>query len=191
MIRQMSDYVVRCLPGFWRIAKACMDGKYLKRDSATGSMRASSRPVSACRQMACDIMKLYINTISQFFTLSDMVIVTSPSANGVRPAVPAFVPTGTTVLAAAYYAEKVSAEVSDCANEMMGIDVGKEATQITRAMLDSLRWRMLEVVSTTWLRGELCRVASSNSQTHRRSIFSRTGSRQRAARRARQSILTW
>ena len=28
MIKQLSEYLTRCLPGFWRVAKACMDGKY-------------------------------------------------------------------------------------------------------------------------------------------------------------------
>jgi exocyst complex component 2 len=30
MVKQLSEYLTRCLPGFWRIAKACMDGKYRK-----------------------------------------------------------------------------------------------------------------------------------------------------------------
>lgn len=30
LVKQFSDYVARSLPGFWRIAKACMDGKYRK-----------------------------------------------------------------------------------------------------------------------------------------------------------------
>lgn len=30
LVKQLSEYVSRSLPGFWRIAKACMDGKYRK-----------------------------------------------------------------------------------------------------------------------------------------------------------------
>lgn len=30
MIKQFSEYVLRSLPGFWKVAKACMDGKYRK-----------------------------------------------------------------------------------------------------------------------------------------------------------------
>ena len=154
MIKQLSDYVVRCLPGFWKIAKACMNGKYLKRDSATGTMRASSRPATACRQMASDIIKLYVSTMSQFFTLSDIGVVVTASNGNKSRIVPSFVPAGTTVIAAAYFAEKVSAEITECTTELMSIDVGKEATASARGMLDSLRWRMLEVVASTWLRGE-------------------------------------
>jgi exocyst complex component 2 len=141
------------LPGFWKIAKACMDGKYLQRDAAAGGqIRASSRPPSACRQMASDIVKFYIGTMSQFFTLSDIAVVSSSKPTS--SAVPSFVPVGTTVFAAAHFAELMSAEVNDCAQELMAMDIGKELTQATKGMTDSLRWRMLEVVSSTWLRGE-------------------------------------
>lgn len=158
MVRQQSEYVVRSLPGFWRIAKACMDGRYRKRDSS-GTLRASHRPAASCRQMASDIVKLYIATLSQYFTLSDMTLVNS-NAMGRDPnskaaadtKVPSFVPAGTTVLAAGYFAERILDEVSECANELFAIDVGKEASQGARAMLESLRWRMLEVVASTWAR---------------------------------------
>lgn len=134
-----------------------MDGKFLKRDSVTGPVRASSRPVSACRQMASDIVKQYIVTLSQFFTLSDIALVATPSSASpnMGTVVPGFVPAGTTVLAAVYFAERMANELSECATELMAIDVGKETTQSTKGMLDSLRWRMLEVVGATWARGEV------------------------------------
>lgn len=40
LVRQLSEEVSRVLPGFWRIAKACMDGKYRKVSNLTGSMPA-------------------------------------------------------------------------------------------------------------------------------------------------------
>jgi exocyst complex component 2 len=30
LVKSQSDYIGRSLPGFWKIAKACMDGKYRK-----------------------------------------------------------------------------------------------------------------------------------------------------------------
>jgi len=30
LVKTQSDYVARSLSGFWKIAKACMDGKYRK-----------------------------------------------------------------------------------------------------------------------------------------------------------------
>lgn len=148
MCAQLSEYVVRCLPGFWKIAKACMDGKYLKRDSS-GSLRASHRPSSSCRQMASDIIKTYLSTLSQFFTLSDLALVSRSKSNST---IPSFVPAGTTVLAACHFSEKILDDVADCVLELTAIDVGKEASQGAKGMLDSLRWRLEEVISTTWAR---------------------------------------
>lgn len=148
MCAQLSEYVVRSLPGFWKIAKACMDGKYLKRDSS-GSLRASHRPASSCRQMASDIIRTYLSTMSQFFTLSDIALVSRSKSNGT---IPGFVPAGTTVLAACHYSEKILDDVADCVLELTAIDVGKEASQGAKGMLDSLRWRLEEVISTTWAR---------------------------------------
>jgi exocyst complex component 2 len=30
LVKTQSDYIARSLSGFWKIAKACMDGKYRK-----------------------------------------------------------------------------------------------------------------------------------------------------------------
>jgi exocyst complex component 2 len=30
LVKTQSDYIARSLTGFWKIAKACMDGKYRK-----------------------------------------------------------------------------------------------------------------------------------------------------------------
>lgn len=148
MCSQLGEYTVRCLPGFWKIARACMDGRYLKRDSS-GTLKASSRPASSCRQMASDILKMYLSTLSQFFTLSDIALVARSKPT---TTVPGFVPAGTTVLAACYYSERILYDVGDCVLELTAIDVGKEASQGAKAMLDSLRWRLEEVIATTWAR---------------------------------------
>jgi exocyst complex component 2 len=148
MCSQLGEYVVRCLPGFWKIARACMDGKYLKRD-ASGTLKASLRPATSCRQMASDIIKTYLSTLSQFFTLSDIALVARSKPT---TTIPGFVPAGTTVLAACHYAEKILDDVADCVLELTAIDVGKEASQGAKGMLDSLRWRLEEVISTTWAR---------------------------------------
>ncbi|CAK9785848.1 unnamed protein product [Cutaneotrichosporon oleaginosum] len=148
MCSRLGEYVVRCLPGFWKIARACMDGKYLKRDSS-GTLKASLRPATSCRQMASDILKTYLSTLSQFFTLSDIALVARSKPT---TTIPGFVPAGTTVLAACYYSVKIIDDVADCVLELTAIDVGKEASQGAKAMLDSLRWRLEEVIATTWAR---------------------------------------
>ena len=108
--------------------------------------------------MALEIIKLYTSTLSQFFTLSDVSVAESAiKKDGMDPPIPPFVPAGTTVLAACYFSERLVEEVAECAGELMAVDVGNEAGQVLRSMLDSLRWRFEEVIAATWARGELAK----------------------------------
>ncbi|KAK6906719.1 hypothetical protein I203_100706 [Kwoniella mangroviensis CBS 8507] len=155
-IKQYSEYVIRSLPGFWKIAKACMDGKYRKRDSS-GSIPPSKRPASVCRSMAMEIIKLYINTISQFFTLSDISLSDSSkspsgSASDDNFQMPGFVPEHSTSMTSCYFAEKILEEINDCSMELLNVDVGNEARSGLRGLLDSARWRFVQVASATWAR---------------------------------------
>ncbi|WVQ85992.1 hypothetical protein IAT38_008160 [Cryptococcus sp. DSM 104549] len=153
LVKQLSEYVSRSFPGFWKIAKACLDGKYRKRDS-TGNVPASRRPPTTCRAMALEILKLYNNTLSQFFTLSDISIAESASRKDIAQAgaLPPFVPAGTSVVTACYFAERLVEDVADCAGELAGYEVGGEAGSGMKGLVESLRWRMEEVIGATWAR---------------------------------------
>jgi exocyst complex component 2 len=169
MIKQLSENVAKSLPGFWRIAKACMDGKYRKvcrlyltssseltaqRESST-SLSTNHRPASAPKSMALDIVKTYITLLSQFFTLSDVAIAEAAiKREGEDPPVPPFVPVGTTVIASGHYGEKVVDEVTECAGDLLAVDVSGEASTSLKGLLDSLRWRFEEVLAATWARGQ-------------------------------------
>jgi hypothetical protein len=98
--------------------------------------------------MALEVIKLYISLLSTFFTLSDPSIPSKATEE-----VPSFVPPGTTVLAACHFAEKLVEDVNEGIGELMGVDIGQEAGNGLRNMLDSLKWRMQEVISALWARG--------------------------------------
>jgi exocyst complex component 2 len=101
--------------------------------------------------MALEVIKLYISLLSTFFTLSDPSI---PSkAKSGEESVPGFVPPGTTVLAACHFAEKLVDDVNEGIGELMNVDIGSEAGNGLKNMLDSLKWRMQEVISALWARG--------------------------------------
>lgn len=152
LIKQFSDQVAKLLPGFWRIAKACMEGSYRKRD-ATGNLSATHRPASTCRSMALEIIKLYVSSLSQFFTLSDVGVSESSKRTTDEIELPPFVPAGTTVITAAFFAERLIEEVSDCVGELLAVEVAAEAGHSLRNMTDSLRWRFEEVMAATWANG--------------------------------------
>lgn len=106
--------------------------------------------------MALEIIKLYTSALSHFFTLSVVAIAeSSVRRDGEDPPIPPFVPAGTTVIAACFFSERLVEEVAECAAELMAVDVGGEAGQGLRSMLDSLRWRFEEVIAAIWARGEV------------------------------------
>lgn len=105
--------------------------------------------------MALEVVKLYISLLSTFFTLSDVSISESSrsKSQGENMPVPSFVPSGTTVLSACHFGEKLVEDVNEGIGELMGVDIGSEAGNGLRNMLDSLKWRLQEVVTALWARG--------------------------------------
>jgi exocyst complex component 2 len=175
LVKQLSDHLARSLPGFWKIAKACMDGKYRKVSGApvapslalAASSNAGSsaqrdqsnnltatRPASQCRSMALEIVKLYTSSLSSFFTLSDASLADSHSRkDGESAQVPPFVPVGTSVLCAAHFAARLLEDVAECASELNGVDIGGDAAAQMRGLVENFRWRMGEVITSIWAKG--------------------------------------
>lgn len=110
------------------------------------------RSPSQCRTMTVGIVKHYISIISQMFMLSDMVIMTSPSAsaNHFRPSL---LPTNSLSLSTAYYLQNILAEVQDCVSDIIFLDISRDVDQDVKNMIDSLRWRFLDILTNDWLRG--------------------------------------
>ena len=103
--------------------------------------------------MASEIIKVYISTLSQFFSLSDRSLSEAAiQRKGEDPPLPSFVPGGTSVLTACRYAEKIVEEISEAANDILSIDVSPEAVHGVKKMVDSFRWRFEEAIAATWAR---------------------------------------
>ena len=104
--------------------------------------------------MALEIIKLYVSSISQFFTLSDISVAESSKLTTDEIELPPFVPEGTSSLTACYHGESLVEEVSECVGELLAVEVAGEGGHGLRAMADSLRWRVEEVLAATWSSGE-------------------------------------
>jgi exocyst complex component 2 len=83
--------------------------------------------------------------------------------------IPPFVPPGTTVLTACHFAERLVEDLMDTAGDLMVVDVGSEAVSGLKNTLDSLRWRLEEVIASLWTRGKSARTHYSPlAETHDR-----------------------
>lgn len=105
-----------------------------------------------------EIIKLYTSSLSQFFTLSDVAIAEAAiRKEGDDLPIPPFVPPSSTVVASCHFAERLVEEVADCISDLNAVDIGSEAGVNLRNMMDSVRWRLEEVIAATWARGR-CKV---------------------------------
>lgn len=101
--------------------------------------------------MALDIVKLYISLISDFFKLSDMAVMTSPSSNtSTLPLIPA----DSHSLATAHYLLKLLSELQESVNELNGMEISSEASSSLKNLLESARWRFTDILVNAWRRGE-------------------------------------
>lgn len=137
MVKNISEVMVSSLPNFWKIARSFLEGKF-KRPSS------SRRSSSQCRQMALDIIKLYINFLSEFFILSD-VLSNSSTTNS-----PEHFPSHSNSLTTAHWLTKILNEVQDCVAEISALELGEGG--LVKGLVESTRWRFEDVLVRSWLR---------------------------------------
>lgn len=105
--------------------------------------------------MALEIVKLYNSLLSQFFKLSDPAIAESTPRKDSNHQLPSFVPAGTSVITACYFAEKLVEDISDCAGELAGHEVVNDSGNGMKGLVESMKWKMKEVIGAVWARGML------------------------------------
>lgn len=101
--------------------------------------------------MALDIVKLYISLISQFFALSDMVVMASPG--GSNNTAPPLLPGNSNSFSTAHYLMKILGEVQETVNELNTMDISNEAASGLKSLLESAKWRFEDILINAWLRG--------------------------------------
>ncbi|KAG8216446.1 exocyst complex component Sec5-domain-containing protein [Butyriboletus roseoflavus] len=141
MTKNMSEILLSSLPSFWKIARSFIEGKF-KRSS--GSRRSAQQ----CSQIALDIMKLYVSLLSEFFNLSDAVVM---QRNTNDPS-PKLLPRHSNSLTTAHFLIKILIEIQDCANEVTGMDIVPETSSNLRNLVASARWKFGDILVRVWLR---------------------------------------
>ena len=99
--------------------------------------------------MASEIIKLYTSSLSSYFTLSDAAL-----ADKRESLIPPFVPVGSTVFCSAHYAEMMVDELAECVAELHVSDIGGDAANGLKSLVENMRWRMIEVVTASWAKGK-------------------------------------
>lgn len=106
---------------------------------------SSRRSASQCRQMALDIIKLYISLLSEFFILSDVLSNSSTTTS------PPHLPSYSNSLTTAHWLTKILSEVHDCVTEISALELGEGG--LAKELVESVRWRFTDVLVRSWMRG--------------------------------------
>ncbi|EGO29432.1 hypothetical protein SERLADRAFT_445247 [Serpula lacrymans var. lacrymans S7.9] len=145
MIKGISEVIVSTLPNFWKIAKSFLEGRFRRTNSSSGSRRSPTQ----CRQLAVDIVKLYVSLLSEFFKLSDMAVMASPSyTNATLP----LLPTHSNSITTAHFLTKILGEIQDGVNEVNAMEIPGEASSSLKNLMESVRWRFEDTLIQAWLR---------------------------------------
>jgi len=54
-----------------------------------------------------------------------------------------------------FYLLKILGEMSDCVNDVAGIELGVEANSTMKNLLESARWMFEDALAAAWCRGKL------------------------------------
>ncbi|GAA5899347.1 exocyst subunit SEC5 [Sporobolomyces salmoneus] len=164
LVRNLNEVVLSTLPGFWKVAKGYMEGKYQKKSNSTVSSAAQNarRSPTQCRVMTQDIINLYVSLLSSFFTLSSSTTSSSSSSSSLSqnqptdlsttPPMPPFVPPIANATTNAHFVLKILNEMQDCANELGALELTGEATASLKELIASAKWRFEEVICSGWVR---------------------------------------
>ncbi|KAL4068578.1 exocyst complex component Sec5-domain-containing protein [Scleroderma yunnanense] len=142
MVKNVSEVLLSLLPNFWKIAKSFLEGKFKRPTS-------SRRSAQQCRQMALDIVKLYVSLFSEFFVLSDVAVMSPSTSEG---KLPPLLPIHSNSLTSAHFIIKILIEMQDRVNEVTSMEITKEAGVSLESFMENSRWKLGEVLIRTWLR---------------------------------------
>ncbi|GAA5845225.1 hypothetical protein JCM3766R1_003363 [Sporobolomyces carnicolor] len=162
LVRNLNEVILSTLPGFWKVAKGYMEGKYQKQKSnstvASVSQNARRSPTQ-CRVMTQDIVNLYVSLLSSFFNFSSSTTSSSPSISqnaptdlSTTPPMPPFVPPVANATTNAHFVLKILNEIQDCASELGALELTGEATASLKELIASAKWRFEEVICAGWVR---------------------------------------
>jgi exocyst complex component 2 len=98
--------------------------------------------------MALDVVKLYISLLSEFFVLSDMAVMSTATST-----TPPLFPAHSNSLTTAHYFMKMVGEIQETISEIDTMDISSEAAGGVRNLLESARWKFVDLLTLAWQRG--------------------------------------
>ncbi|KAI9033578.1 exocyst complex component Sec5-domain-containing protein [Phycomyces nitens] len=173
MVQSLSALLHRCLPDFWRLSKAFIEGKFVKKgvspgntdmlsDLAEGGGGGGGRrrrqgvdlgKVDQCRKMARNIVDLYSSLLSTHFGLDERELRVQRMADDSEQIVlPSFLPPNANSIHVAEYFTRIVADLANCVNDMHGIHLAGDAFSGLTELMEKARWKFVDVLCKCWER---------------------------------------
>ncbi|KAI9483131.1 MAG: exocyst complex component Sec5-domain-containing protein [Benjaminiella poitrasii] len=170
LVKSLSSLLLRCLPDFWRLSTAFIEGKFANKSSSaatSGSMGStpttpSSRrrrqgmdmaKVEQCQRMTSDIIARYANLISDYFSLNEKHHQIKKNMDGSEEHnMPAFVPINADSIYSCEYLTLIIGELASCVNDITSINLAGEAFSGLTELIEKTRSKFIDVLCGCWER---------------------------------------
>lgn len=165
LVKSQSKLLLRCLPDFWRLSKAFIEGKFANKLAAVSPMgimpdASSSRrrrhgmdmaKVEQCQRMTGDIIDRYASLISEYFSLSEK------NSQSRKPMddklfLPSFLPVNANSIYTSEYLTLIISDLANCVNDINTINLAGDAFSGLTDLMEKARSKFIDVLCKCWER---------------------------------------
>ncbi|KAI8641657.1 exocyst complex component Sec5-domain-containing protein [Parasitella parasitica] len=169
LVKSQSSLLLRCLPDFWRLSTAFIEGKFANKAAAVSSAGpmgvATDTPLSRrrrhgmdmgkveqCQRMTQDIIGRYASLISEYFSLHERHLQTKQTMDGDKYVMPAFVPINANSIYTCEYLTLIIGDLANCVNNINTINLAGEAFSGLTDLMERARSKFVDVLCKCWER---------------------------------------
>ncbi|KAI7871922.1 exocyst complex component Sec5-domain-containing protein [Spinellus fusiger] len=160
LVQSLCALLHRCLPDFWRLSKAFIEGKFVKKTNSTLAQDTGRRrgqgvdlvKVEKCRKMTRGIVDLYSSLLSDHFDLDERTMTRKMADGSHQVMLPRFLPINANSIHMAEYFTRIVTDLANCVNAMHGIHLAGDAFSGLTELMEKARWKFVDVLCKFWER---------------------------------------
>ncbi|KAI8393547.1 exocyst complex component Sec5-domain-containing protein [Radiomyces spectabilis] len=162
LVQSLSALLLRCLPDFWRLSKAFIEGKFANKAANAKSISGGPKrrrqgvdlaKVENCQKMTRNIVDRYARLISNYFDLDQKELETARRSDGNKQTImPKFLPVNTNSIHVSEYLTRIITDLANCVNDISSIHLPGEAFSGLTDLMEKARWKFVDVLCACWER---------------------------------------
>ncbi|KAI8083026.1 exocyst complex component Sec5-domain-containing protein [Halteromyces radiatus] len=163
IVNSLSSLLVRCLPDFWRLSKAFIEGKFKNKSSLASSEKGGGSrrgrranvdlsKVEQCQSMSRNIVDKYASLLSSYFTLDHIMDIHDSDNEKYKDDMPSFLPLNTNSIHVSESLTRMMTTLSNCINDLNNIHLPGEAFAGLTDLLEKARSKFIDVICLCWER---------------------------------------